>query len=246
MNQKLSSLSVFFPCYNEAANLPALIQEAAKYVPKIASRYEIIVVNDGSSDSTSTVVTQLQKEYPFVRMVNHTTNLGYGASLKTGIREAKYEWVFWTDGDLQFNLESLESFLPFTKKYDAIIGFRAHRADSFIRKLNGELYTQLINLLFGMNVRDIDCAFKLIKASRLSTFPITSSSAFTSAEILIRLHQSKTPLHQVSVAHFPRKKGTPTGGSIKVIFAGLKQTLFFFLQTQFKTPDRTGSLEVRK
>ncbi|PWU22522.1 glycosyltransferase family 2 protein [Candidatus Cerribacteria bacterium 'Amazon FNV 2010 28 9'] len=230
MATKLDSLSVFFPAFNEEENIGPLLESALTLLPQFAQRFEIIVVNDGSTDRTRVIALEYHKTHPNVRVVSHSKNKGYGASLKTGIKHAKYDWIFWTDGDLQFDLASLKIFVQKAKDNTAIIGYRKHRADTFIRKLNGELYTQLINFLFHMHVRDIDCAFKLIPSQPLQNLLITSSGAFTSAEILIRLHRQGVEFIQLPVPHFPRKFGTPTGGNIKVIFRGLKETLLFFIQ----------------
>lgn len=228
--QKLSSLSVFFPCYNEEENIPALLSQALAVLPTYAKRFEIIVVNDGSTDNTKEVVRQIAQNNPQVVMVSHMKNRGYGASLQTGIKKAKYEWTFWTDGDLQFDLNNLASFVPHAETHNAIIGYRKHRADTFIRKVNGELYTQLINILFGLRVRDIDCAFKLIQSDLLKDMKLTATGAFTSAEILIRLKEKGIQFKQVSTPHYPRKRGTPTGGSLRVIFRGIKETVQFYIQ----------------
>lgn len=227
----LSSLSVFFPCYNEEKNIPELVRNACAFIPTIAKKYELIIVNDGSVDNTIAVVEKLQKECQELRMVSHEKNLGYGAALKTGIAASRYDWIFWTDGDLQFDIKTLSSFTPYIDEYDAIIGYRAHRADTFIRKVNGELYTQLINVLFRLRVRDIDCAFKLMRAEQLKKLTIESSGAFTSAEILIKLKHSGVKFKQIPVPHFPRKRGNPTGGSLRVIFKGLWETVQFFLES---------------
>jgi glycosyltransferase involved in cell wall biosynthesis len=226
----LSSLSVFFPCYNEGENLPELVDKVCAFLPKIAKKYEIVVVNDGSNDRTKEIVKKLTKDCPQLRIVNHERNKGYGAALKTGIRSAKMDWVFWMDGDLQFDITSLSKFIGYVDRYDAVIGYRAHRADTFLRKVNGELYTRLINFLFGLDIKDIDCAFKLIRRSRLEKIAIETSSAFTSSEILIKLKGNGMKFKQLPVQHFPRLFGRPTGGSIRVIFKGLKETLIFFFK----------------
>lgn len=228
----LSSLSVFFPCYNEEKNIHELIESARAYLPSIAKKFEIIIVDDGSIDQTRTVVTKLQPQCKELRLISHTHNKGYGAALKTGIAASQYEWTFWMDGDLQFQIRSLDAFLAQTEQHDAIIGYRAHRADTFLRKVNGELYTRLINFLFGLHIRDIDCAFKLIKTSRLHAFAIETESAFTSAEILINLKRHGVECVQLPVPHFPRKHGSPTGGSLQVILKGLHQTVVFFLRSR--------------
>lgn len=224
----LTSLSVFFPCFNESASIPLLLEKTYRYIPKIAKKYEVIIVDDGSVDECGKIVSKLCEKYPNLRLVRHKKNLGYGATLRTGIASSTYDWIFWTDADLQFDITSLDSFIPATDKYDVIIGYRSHRADTFIRKLNGQLYTWLINLLFFLRVRDIDCGFKLIKRSALEKIHIETSSAFTSSEILIKLKKNRVKFRQIPVAHFPRAHGSSTGGSIRVIIKGLWQTLLFF------------------
>lgn len=232
----LRSISVFFPVFNEAENIDQLLSTSLSYIPSLARQYEIIIVNDGSTDETASKVREWIKKDNHIRLVSHKKNKGYGAALKTGITTCRYEWIFWTDGDLQFDLQSLNAFLSFTKSSNAMLGYRAHRADTLLRKINGQLYTMLINVLFRINVRDIDCAFKLIHADELRSILITTSSAFTSAEILIRLKRQGVKFKQIPVTHFPRQRGKPTGGSLRVIFFGMRQALTFYLQNSFLTP----------
>jgi glycosyltransferase involved in cell wall biosynthesis len=232
---KLSSLSVFFPCFNESENLPLLLEQALKTLSTFADKVEVIVVDDGSTDTTKQIVQSYMSQDNRIRLVQHERNLGYGASLRSGIKAARYEWTFWTDGDLQFQLSSLKTFIAHASPQTAVIGYRKHRADTFIRKVNGELYTQLINVLFGLRVRDIDCAFKLIPTKQLQQLSIRASGAFTSAEILIRLHKKGIRFVQLPVQHFPRKYGKPTGGSLRVIFRGMRETLAFYLYRQYET-----------
>lgn len=225
----LSSLTAFFPCYNEEENIQKLVGQACAFLPTVAKKYEIIIVDDGSTDDTRSMVRSLQKECKELRIISHTKNSGYGAALKTGIQSAQMDWVFWMDGDLQFDIKTLQSFIPHSSTSDAIIGYRAHRADTFLRKVNGELYTRMINFLFGLNIHDIDCAFKLIRREKIEKISIETSSAFTSAEILIKLKRIGVHFKQLSVPHYPRRFGNPTGGSLRVIFKGLFETLTFFI-----------------
>jgi len=230
----IASLSAFFPCYNEEENIEKLVTSVCTTLPKIAKKFEIIVVDDGSSDKTKKIVQRLQKQCPDLRIVSHAQNSGYGAAIKTGIKSASknMDWVFWMDGDLQFDITSLDKFLQYTREYDAIIGYRAHRADTFLRKVNGELYTRLINFLFHMNIKDIYCAFKLIRKDKLDEVHIETSSAFTSSEILIKLKSKGAKFKQLPVAHYPRMHGKPTGGSFAVILKGLNETVRFYFHSK--------------
>lgn len=220
---KLPSLSVFFPAFNEAKNLPELIKQAYEVLPQLAKKYEVIVVNDGSVDNTQSVVNKLAKNLPHLRLVNHDKNRGYGAALRTGFESAVSEWVFFSDADLQFDLHELKSFIPFTDKYKVIIGYRTTRADGKGRHLNAWLFKFFIDTLFRLHVKDIDCAFKLFKNSELKKIALTSSGAFTSSELLYKLKKERLAFKQLPVSHYQRKYGNPTGANFKVIVkAGLE------------------------
>lgn len=232
--KKLSSLSVFFPCYNEAANLEKLISEAGLILPEIANKFEIIIVDDGSQDNSAKIVKNLQKKQSEIKFVHHARNLGYGAALRTGFSAARYDWTFFADGDLQFKLAELKTFLPYTEKYLAVIGYRQNRADGGMRVFNASLFKLYINLLFRLHVKDIDCAFKLFKTSLVQSVKLESTGAFTSAELLYKLKKRGIAIKQLPVSHFQRKFGHPTGNSPKVaIKAGFEALkLYFYLKWQ--------------
>lgn len=217
--QKPISLSIFFPAYNEADN----IREAVERTVAVAQgspyvrEFEIIVVNDGSKDSTGEVVLQLAKEHPEVRLINHPKNMGYGAALKTGIREAKLDYIFFTDADLQFDIVELQNLLVHLDKYPVVIGYRAPRRDPFMRLLNARVWNLLNRTLFGLKVRDIDCAFKIFKSDLVQPLRLRSGGAMISAETLIRLSRRKVPIKEVPVSHLPRVAGSPTGAKPAVI-----------------------------
>lgn len=229
----LESLTVFFPVYNEAENIPLLIDSASKIIPNFAKDYEMIIINDGSTDQSQEIAEDLIKNKKKWRLVSHQRNLGYGEVLKTGIKEAKKEWLFFTDGDLQFDLKELAIFLPYTKDYQAIIGYRQKRAEGFPRSLNARLFKTYIDLLFRLHVKDIDCAFKLIKTDLLKSLNLNSGSAFTSSEILYRLKKKKVHFKELPVSHYPRKYGEATGANLKVIFKACYEALETYLKIKF-------------
>ncbi len=214
---KLSSLTAFFPCYNEEANVKRMVTAFEKVLPQLAKKYEIIIINDGSSDKTGKIADRLSKQNPKVRVIHHPTNKGYGASLRSGFQHAKYDWIFFTDGDMQFDIAQLADFIPHTKNYDVIIGYRKRRADGSVRALNARLFKLYIDLLFRLHVKDIDCAFKLLKTTVVQPLPLQSTGAFTSSEMLYRLKKQGYKFQQLAVDHFPRKFGTPTGNHPKVV-----------------------------
>lgn len=214
---RLSSLSVFFPCFNEAANVPLFVAEALKVLPTVAHKFEIIIVDDGSTDGTSQVAKLLARPDRRIRVIRHRRNQGYGMALRSGFTAAKYDWVFFTDGDLQFRLRELKKFVPETKKYRVIIGYRQHRADGGLRVFNARLFKTYIDILFRLHVKDVDCAFKLLKTKTIQKLKLESTGAFISAEFLYKLKKQGEPFQQIPVKHLPRLHGQPTGNRPKVV-----------------------------
>lgn len=217
------SLSVFFPAYNEEENIAATVQQADTILKKITPTYEIIVVNDGSKDNTGTIADGLAKKNKHVRVIHHNPNQGYGAAVWTGIQSAQYDYVFFTDADLQFDLKELTKLLQYVPEYQVVIGYRAKRRDPFMRLLNAKGWNLLNRLLFGLKVRDIDCAFKLFDRRVFNDIPLKSRGAMLSAEMLIRLSRKGIPFKEVAVTHLPRIQGSPTGAKPSVIMLAFKE-----------------------
>jgi glycosyltransferase involved in cell wall biosynthesis len=218
VQSKLSSLSIFFPFYNEEENIVNTVETAIAAAKEVSEKYEIIAVDDGSKDKTGELADTLVKKYPgIVKAFHHNPNQGYGGALKTGFKNSSYDWVFFSDGDGQFDLMELKGFLPFVKDYDAIIGYRIKRADPFIRLVNAKLWGVFIKVLFGLKVKDIDCAFKLIKKDVLNSFEFKSDGATVSSELLVMAQRNKFKIKQIGVHHYPREAGKQTGANPKVI-----------------------------
>lgn len=232
---RLASLSVFFPCLNEEKNVPIFVKEALDVLPKFAKKFEIIIVNDGSTDRTQQVAEELARTHrDIIKVVSHPKNRGYGASVRTGFATAKYDWVFFTDGDLQFRLAQLKTFIPHAKKYDAIIGVRKKRAEGFSRSRNAKLFKLYIDLLFRLDVKDIDCAFKLFRRSTINSITLESNGAFISSELLYKLKKQKVSMKQIPVDHFPRQYGSPTGANFRVIIRACVESMRLYLHMKFK------------
>jgi glycosyltransferase involved in cell wall biosynthesis len=218
MNKPIS-LSIFFPTYNEELNIRESVEKTvrvARTSPYI-SEFEILVINDGSSDNTEKVTQELEAEYPEVRLVNHAKNMGYGAALKTGIAAAKLDYIFFTDADLQFDIIELQNLLVHLEQYPVVIGYRAPRQDPFMRLMNARVWNLLNRTLFGLKVRDIDCAFKIFKRELVQPLRLRSRGAMISAETLIRLKRKHVPIKEVPVSHLPRVAGSATGAKLSVI-----------------------------
>lgn len=229
----LPSLSVFFPCYNEAESLPLVLDQALQVLPQLAKQFEIIVVDDGSSDQTRQTAQEYAARYSVIRVVSHSENLGYGAAVRTGITSAKFSWLFYTDGDGQFNLDELKKAITLWREGTAVLGYRKERAEGARRVILARLYKLYIDLLFRVHVKDIDCAFKLFKTEDLQQLALYSNGAFISAEILYKLKKSQVLFKQLAVNHYPRRFGSPTGASLRVIAVGLWEPLKLYLRMKF-------------
>lgn len=218
--QKLE-LSVFFPAYNEEANLKNTVTEAIKVLEKLTGRWEVIVVDDGSKDKTAEIADSLAKQLPNVRVIHHKQNRGYGAAFKSGVYSAKYKWIAFTDSDGQFDFKEITKLIEKQKESNAdlIIGYYLKRAVPFVREVNTFFWETLVFIMFGLRVRDIDCGFKLISKKVIDTIPKLESErgAFISSEFLIKAKKAGFKIVEVGVHHYPRRAGQATGASLRVI-----------------------------
>jgi glycosyltransferase involved in cell wall biosynthesis len=240
MKNKIS-LSIFFPAYNEEANLEASVHTAKKIAGDITDTYEIIIIDDGSSDRTPEIADALAASDEKIRVIHHSPNRGYGAALWSGIQAAQYEYVFFTDTDLQFDLSELAILVHFVPEYKVVLGYRAPRRDPFLRLLNAKAWNFLNRFLFGLKVKDIDCAFKLMDRKLVRNIPLTSRGAMMSAEMLIRLERMGVQFKQVPVSHYPRLHGVATGAHPRVIVRAFRE-LFDLYKGQLGKVSRTQLL----
>jgi glycosyltransferase involved in cell wall biosynthesis len=216
--KKLESLSVFFPAYNEEENIEGTVRAALKILPRIAQIWEVIVIDDGSKDKTPAIVKKLIKKEPRIRLITHSPNRGYGGALKSGLRQSRYRWIAFTDSDGQFDFSEINRFLPLTDKADLILGYRTKRSDNLYRQAL-QLILNLANfLLFGLRVRDVDCGFKLIKKEVVDKVgPLSTESAITETEFIVRAKRVGFKMIEVGVTHLPREEGKQSGGNLKII-----------------------------
>lgn len=219
VTKKLPSLSIFFPVFNEGQNIAHIISQAILIAPKIAQKYEIIVVNDGSLDNTGDVLKRILKSNKSIRLIEHEKNMGYGAALKTGFYNSRFEYITYMDSDGQFEFAEIYKLLTKIENYDLVIGRRVKRADNFLRRLNGTLWNILINTLFYVEFRDIDCGFKLMSKKVIGNIPkLTSNGATISVELVMNAKNKGFKITQVDLVHKPRKFGKATGGNPLHIF----------------------------
>lgn len=220
----IKNLSVFFPCFNEEKNIEDTIKKAVKVLEGLKLQYEILIVNDGSSDKTGQIAERLEKENSKIRVINHTSNLGYGEALKNGFYNAKYNVIVYNDGDGQFDFSELTNFFPILEKSDLIMGYRIKRKDSPLRLLFAKVWALALFLFFGLKLKDVDCGFKMVKRKVLEKIPRLESTrgGMINAELPIKAKRDGFKVAQVGVNHYPRIAGKPTGANINVIITSFK------------------------
>ena len=231
-------LSLFLPCFEEEGNVARTVERALAVLrARDLERFEIIVVNDGSRDRTGSIADALAAEHDEVRVAHHAQNQGYGAALRTGFAEAKFPWVFFTDGDGQFDLDEIDGFLAAADDVEVVIGYRLQRADHVGRRVNTWLWSLAVRTLFQLRVRDVDCAFKLLSRHALDEVgPLTASGAVISTELLVGVRRAGIATREIGVHHYPRQAGAPTGASIKVILRALRELVQLRLETWRRRP----------
>jgi len=218
------SLSVFFPAYNEEENIESVVTKAIEVLRGLNFNYEIIIVNDGSTDKTGEIADRLAAEIPKVKIVHHRPNRGYGGALRSGFEEAKYEWVAFTDADGQFDFAEIKKFLPLTERADLILGYRIKRADSWARKIYTFGWGLLPRVLWGLKVKDYSCGFKLIKKEVFDAVqPLVGEEKVTQIEMLVKAKKKDFRFAEVGVSHYPRTAGTQTGANLKVALKSLRE-----------------------
>ena len=211
------SVSAIFPAFNEEANIESAVHYAHRIISKLTPIFEIILVNDGSKDRTRDICNQLANEASNVRVVHHTRNRGYGAALRSGIEQARYDLIFFSDSDGQFDFREVAMFLEQANAYDIVAGYRAPRHDPPHRLLFAFGWNILVRLLLGIRIRDIDCAFKVFNRYVFDRIRIRTVGAMVNTEIFAQASKFRMRVKELPVSHFPRRQGKSTGGSVWVI-----------------------------
>lgn len=215
----IKNLSVFFPAYNEGENIGRTVLLAKQVLEKAAANWEITVINDGSKDATGKKAREFGKGDKRIKVINHETNKGYGAALKSGFYNAKYDWIVYSDSDGQFDFSEVAKFIEKTDCADLIIGYRIDRKDSWYRKFLAKGWGTLVFVFFGLRLKDVDCGFKMVKKEVIEKIPRLESErgGMINAELAIKAKEAGFRIGQVGVTHYPRRAGRATGSQIKVI-----------------------------
>ena len=225
--RKFPSLSVFFPAYNDAPSLPGLVRKTFVTLEPCVADYEVIVVDDGSRDPTGEVLEQLCRQYsPWLRVVTHAHNRGYGGALRSGFAAAQKEFVFYTDGDGQYDVGELPRLLELVGPDTGLVnGYKLERHDPLHRVWIGSVYNFCARLLFRIRIRDIDCDYRLIRRALLEKIRLTSTSGTICVELVRKLELSGCQVVEAGVHHYPRLHGRSQFFRIRSLAVTLVQLL---------------------
>ncbi|MGE5445709.1 MAG: glycosyltransferase family 2 protein [Ignavibacteriales bacterium] len=216
----LSSLSIVIPAYNEEPNLRIAVEDIVSVLPKVAAAYEIIIVNDGSQDTTGLIAEELARQYSFIRVIHHFQNIGFGGGIRTGLKEARSEYVMFIPADRQFSPQDILNYLPYTNEADIVLGIRLRRKDPLLRKINTIALRVAMFLLFRITLRDINWV-KLFRRSFICDIPLSSKGIGIDAELIVKAKRRGARFREVPVGYFARMAGQATSCRPKAIVDAL-------------------------
>ena len=203
-----NSISVFFPVFNDQESIGALVNNALAILPSLTEQYEVLLIDDGSTDESGAIADELARTSEHVRVVHHSRNQGYGAALQTGFQNATGDLIFYTDGDGQYDVLELALLVPLmTDGVDVVNGYKIKRHDNRCRKATGAIYNNLARVLFRLPIRDVDCDFRLLRRSAIERIPLGTSSGAVCVEMVRKLTVAGCVFREVPVHHYPRLHG---------------------------------------
>jgi glycosyltransferase involved in cell wall biosynthesis len=220
---RLPSLTVVLPCHDEEENVLAAIRDASSAAADAADDHEIVVVDDGSTDATGRLAAAAAADDPRVRVVVHEHNRGYGAALRSGIAAARRDWILLTDADLQFDLTEITRFIEPARTHDVVVGYRLVRMDPLMRRVNAYAWNRLVGRVFDLDVRDVDCAFKLIRRDLAQRLALTADGAMISTELMARAALAGASIAELGVRHRPRVAGRQSGAEPAVVLGAFRE-----------------------
>lgn len=211
LNPAVESVSVFFPCFNDALTIPGLVDTAVGALDAAGVDGDVTVVNDGSTDASATVLAAKASEQPRLRVVTHERNRGYGGALRSGFGAATGQWVFYTDGDGQYDAAELLVLIKAAgPDVDVVQGYKTGRSDNLARRVVGRVYHHVVKLGFRLRVRDTDCDFRLIRHAVMERIELTESTGAICVELMRQLQNAGARFVEVPVSHYPRAHGRST------------------------------------
>jgi glycosyltransferase involved in cell wall biosynthesis len=215
-------LSIFFPCYNDAGTIASMVTLADATASELTDSYELIVIDDGSSDRSRAILKALEAKFPNLRLVFHEQNHGYGGALRSGFATARGEWVFYTDGDYQYDVAELKLLWePRADEFAVVQGYKIKRHDPLYRVWIGFAYQHFIQIMFGLKIKDVDCDFRLIRKSALDKFELLEETGCICVELVKKLQETGAVSTQVGVHHMFRAYGRSQFFNFRRIFRTL-------------------------
>jgi glycosyltransferase involved in cell wall biosynthesis len=224
--KKLSSVSAVFPAYNDGGTIPSMVLTALMALRQVTDDYEVIVTNDGSADYTAAVLEELKGRVPQLRVIHHPQNRGYGGALRSGFEAATKDWVFYTDGDAQYNpLDLVDLAAALTQGVDVVNGYKIARSDPWIRKIIGRTYHAMVSRAFGIHIRDVDCDFRLMRRDALMKIKLESHSGSICVELVKKLQDVGCVFAEIPVHHYPRAYGSSQFFNFRHVFNVARQLI---------------------
>ena len=230
LNTNIASLSVVLPAHNEEQAIAHTVHQVIDTLSTWLSDFEVIVVDDGSRDRTGMILDTIAAAQPRLRVIHHAVNQGYGAALVSGFEAVTKELAFFMDSDGQFDISDLERFFPLLGEYDAVLGYRIDRQDTWMRKVNAWGWKILVGMVFGVYVRDVDCAFKLYPGEFFREHKLETRGAMINTEILYKFTRAGYTYTQVGVHHLPRRGGKATGAKPAVILRAFRELFYYAIK----------------
>lgn len=224
----LEGLSLVLPVHNEAVNLPFMLEHAAQTLPTLARRAEVVIVDDGSTDGSGELAVARAADLGLqLRVLRHRVKSGYGVTVADGLRAARMPWVAFTDADGQFDIADLTKLAAFSDRADLIGGWRIERQDAWMRSVVSGTFNVLLFALYGLRVRDVDCALKLMRGEFLRSIELENRSALLNAELYLKARMGRWRVVQVPVPHYPRRAGRRSGARPRAILRAIKELIWF-------------------
>ncbi|TMD59600.1 MAG: glycosyltransferase family 2 protein [Chloroflexi bacterium] len=233
------------PAHNEEEAIAHTVHEVIDTLTTWMQDFEVIVVDDGSRDRTGVILDTIAEAHTCLRVIHHPVNRGYGAALVSGFEAVTKDLAFFMDSDGQFDIHDLECFFPFIGEFDAVLGYRVHRQDTWMRKVNAWGWKILVGMVFGVYVRDVDCAFKLYRADFFREHTLETRGAMINAEILYKFTRAGYTYTQLGVRHLPRRGGKATGAKPAVILRAFRE-LFFYAMKWHREEKKEERVKLRK
>jgi glycosyltransferase involved in cell wall biosynthesis len=243
LNRAVQAVSVFFPCYNDEATIARMVEVAVATLGRVGvDDAEVIVVNDGSSDRSAAILEELMAREPLLRVVTHERNRGYGGALLSGFAASTKQWVFYTDGDGQFDPSELELLVQrASDDVDVVQGYKLRRADGLVRAVIGRVYHRVVKLMFGLRIRDTDCDFRLIRRRALDRVTLVHTTGVICVELVRKLQDAGARFTEVGVHHYRRVHGTSEFFRVGAIARTLRDLAGLWVQMVVLRRGRTSA-----